>query len=71
MSQVLIIDDEPGIRKLLRLILENQGYSVVTAADGREGLRIFLQDPPELVISDIIMPDMDGIEVIRTFKIPR
>jgi DNA-binding response OmpR family regulator len=68
MSQVLIIDDEPGIRKLLRLILENQGYSVATAADGREGLCIFRQDPPELVISDIIMPDMDGIEVIRTFK---
>lgn len=66
MSQVLIIDDEAGFRKLLRLILERKGYSVETAPDGRVGLQKFRQQPAELVISDIIMPDVDGLELIRS-----
>lgn len=68
MSQVLIIDDEPGICNLLRLILERKGYSVETAADGLEGIQKFNQDPAELVISDIIMPEMDGLKVIQTLR---
>jgi CheY-like chemotaxis protein/nitrogen-specific signal transduction histidine kinase len=68
MSQVLIVDDEAGIRRLMRVILERAGYSVETAVDGQEGLRKFRQAPTDLVISDIIMPDMDGLEVLRTIK---
>jgi CheY-like chemotaxis protein/signal transduction histidine kinase len=68
MSQVLIIDDEAGIRDLLRLILERKGYSVETATDGRVGLQKFRQQPAELVISDIIMPNVDGLELIRSLK---
>jgi DNA-binding response OmpR family regulator len=68
MPQVLIIDDEPGIRKLLSMILRRKGYSVETAADGEEGLRKFGQDPADLIITDIIMPDMDGLQVIQTLR---
>jgi CheY-like chemotaxis protein/signal transduction histidine kinase len=68
MSQVLIVDDEAGIRRLMRVILERAGYSVETAMNGQEGLRKFRRAPTDLVISDIIMPDMDGLEVMRTIK---
>lgn len=68
MAQILIIDDEPQIRSMLRQMLEREGYSVLDAANGREALRHLAQNPVDLVITDLIMPDMEGIETIRNLK---
>jgi diguanylate cyclase (GGDEF)-like protein len=61
-SLVLIVDDEPDIRKVLRLYLEEEGYQIVEAPNGTEALTIFQQLRPSLVLLDILMPDMDGFE---------
>jgi CheY-like chemotaxis protein len=63
-SRVLVIDDSPEIREVLRDTLELQGYDVVLATDGAEGLWLHRQRPADLVITDIFMPEKDGIEII-------
>jgi two-component system NtrC family sensor kinase len=68
MSKILIIDDEEGIRKLLALSLSSDGYEVLTAASGEEGMEIFKRETPPLVLTDIKMPGMDGIEVLNQTK---
>ncbi len=65
-KKILLIDDDEPFRKMLRMVLERSGYSVKEAADGREGLEQFRSDCPDLVITDILMPNMEGIETIRT-----
>jgi CheY-like chemotaxis protein len=62
---ILIIDDDEQIRAVLRLVLEKAGYLVMEASNGREGLRRFRQTPTALVITDLLMPDQDGLEVTR------
>ncbi|HEX9871909.1 MAG TPA: response regulator [Candidatus Tectomicrobia bacterium] len=64
MTSILIIDDDPQIRALLRKTLEKAGYGVIEARDGEEGLRLFRHTPPALVITDLFMPNKDGLEVI-------
>jgi two-component system KDP operon response regulator KdpE len=66
--QILIIEDEPEIRKFLRVTLEQQGYSVAEAITGSDGLRRITTYPPELVILDLGLPDMDGTEIIKTIR---
>jgi two-component system NtrC family sensor kinase len=66
--KVLLIDDDPGIRKVLAIALEDAGYSVVAASDGPTGIRMCREDSPHIVITDIRMPGMDGIEVLRKIK---
>ena len=68
MSTVLVVDDDKTLRVLLRRILEGEGYRVVEAADGNQALGVFRQEQPDLVISDIIMPDRDGIETMIVMK---
>jgi two-component system, NtrC family, sensor kinase len=68
MSNLLIIDDEEGIRKLLALSLESDGYEVSTAASGEEGIEIFKSKSPGIVLTDIKMPGIDGIEVLKRIK---
>ncbi len=68
MAKILIIDDEPGIRKLLSVILEQEGYTVNSACDGRDGLRKYRQDQADLVITDLIMPSSDGLEAIMALR---
>jgi len=68
MAHILVIDDEIAIQKLFRQFLEGEGYSVSSASDGREGLRLIKQKKPDLVITDIMMPEMDGLEVVREIK---
>lgn len=68
MARILIIDDDPSIRSIFKRFLESCDYTVDTAADGREGLRVLAEKESDLVITDIMMPDMDGLEVIRTVK---
>jgi len=64
MERILIIDDEPQIRSMLRLMLERDGYEVVEAPDGIEGIRAYRQKPADLIITDLIMPNKDGIGMI-------
>lgn len=66
--QLLIVEDEPEIRKFLRVTLEQQGYGVVEAISGGEGLKRITTYPPELVILDLGLPDMDGTEIIKTVR---
>lgn len=63
MASILIVDDEEPIRHLLRSILEGEGHQVLEASDGREGLTLYRNTPTDLVITDIMMPQRDGMEV--------
>jgi DNA-binding response OmpR family regulator len=65
---ILVVDDEERLRSLLRTYLTQEGYHVTTAANGREALRVARQEKPDLIILDIMMPEMDGYEFIRTFR---
>ncbi len=66
--KILIVDDDPSIRMLYKEELEDEGYDVVTASSGEEALRLFEEAKPDLVTLDILMPDMDGIQVLRKMK---
>src|SRR5258707_6648243 len=68
MANLLIVDDEKGIRQLLTLVFERAGHHVRTAGGGREALSLFSQEPADLIISDVRMPDMGGIEMLRTAR---
>jgi len=68
MERILIIDDEPQIRSMIRLILEREGYAVMEASDGSEGIRLFRENPTDLIITDLIMPNKDGIGMIIEIK---
>ena len=67
-ARVLVVDDEPGIRTLLREDLRADGHEVVEAASGAEALACFAEQPVDLVLLDIGLPDMDGLEVLRTLR---
>ncbi|HEC97060.1 MAG TPA: response regulator [Nitrospirae bacterium] len=66
--KILIVDDDTSIRMLYKEELEDEGYDVVTASSGEEALRLFEKEAPDLVTLDILMPDMDGIQVLRKMK---
>lgn len=69
MSQtILVVDDEPEIVKLVRAYLEAAGYRVVTAKDGREALVVTRHEKPDLIILDLTMPEMDGLEFTRRLR---
>ena len=68
MARILIIDDESQIRSMLRLMLERVGYEVIEAADGMEGIRQYRDNPADLIITDLIMPNKDGIGMIIELK---
>ena len=68
MAQILIIDDEPQIRSMLKLMLERDGHEVAEAPDGVEGIKIYRQNPADLIITDLIMPNKDGIGMIIDLK---
>lgn len=67
-ADILIIDDDGQMRRLLTRVLHAAGYSVREAEDGRGGIDEFRRQRPMLVISDIVMPDIEGIETIRTLR---
>ena len=64
MACILIIDDDSGFRKMVRFMLEREGYDVVEASDGNEGIETYHQEKVDLVITDIFMPEKEGIETI-------
>ncbi len=67
-SRVLVVDDEPQITRVLRTVLTSQGYQVRTAAEGESALSSFNDWRPELVITDLYMPHMDGVELCRRIR---
>ena len=68
MGSILIVDDEASIRELLRFNLQKEGYVVSEAADGLEALQLIKQQRPDLVLLDLMLPGMDGLEVCRRIK---
>lgn len=68
MSKLLLIDDEEGIRKVFSISLKSDGYDVATAASGQQGIDLFQKEFFPIVLTDIKMPGMDGIEVLRRIK---
>ena len=67
-ARILVIDDDDGVRKLLRRILEQEGYAVEEAPNGEVGVKAFQESPSDLVITDIIMPDKEGISTIMELR---
>jgi anti-anti-sigma factor len=67
-EKILIIDDEKPTLKMFSLFLEVYGFAILTAESGEEGLEVFDRERPEIVLTDIKMPGMDGIEVLREIK---
>ena len=65
---ILCVEDEPEMIDLMRLILGRRGFEVKGAAGGLEGLKMIRQEPPDLVLLDLMMPDMDGWEVYQQMK---
>ncbi|MBR5285117.1 MAG: response regulator transcription factor [Clostridia bacterium] len=65
---ILIIEDDSNIRELLRLYLSQEGYKIETAQDGLEGLRAFRAHEPDLILLDLMMPVMDGTQVIKEVR---
>jgi CheY-like chemotaxis protein len=64
-TSILLIDDDEDVRNLLAAVLRSSGHTVDTAGDGKAGLALYKTRLHELVITDIVMPDMDGLELIR------
>lgn len=69
MADVLVIDDDPDMRELLRVTLEGAGHKVTLASNGREGVERYRAKPTDLVITDLFMPDQEGIETIKQMRI--
>ncbi len=68
-KKILIVEDEPSLSKVLRKRVEQLGFDVVVAVDGREALTKIKSDEPDLVILDIIMPGKNGLEVLRELRV--
>src|ERR1700686_3050128 len=68
LARILVVDDEPDIRFMMRLILEGAGYSVTEARHGAAGLKSVKAGHPDLVTTDVMMPTMDGLELIERLR---
>ena len=66
--KIMVVDDEPAIRDLIVAVLEDEGYEVVAATNGRRALDLLPSERPDLVIMDIMMPEMDGREAFRRLR---
>lgn len=67
-GKILVVDDETKIVDLVRLYLERDDYQVVTAGDGHQAVELFLREKPDLIVLDIMLPGMDGLEVCRAIR---
>jgi len=70
-AKILVVDDDPDVLEAISIILEANGYEVVTARDGLDGLDKLKEEKPDLMILDLLMPRMDGFEVCKELKDPR
>ena len=68
MSLILLIEDDKSLRRALRLGLERSGHEIVEAGNGREGIAAFRAMPADLVVTDLIMPEVEGVETIRGLR---
>lgn len=68
MTTILIVDDEPSIRSLVRDVLELEGHEIIEAPDGPSALEAVAQHNPDLMVLDIMMPGMSGLDVLRTLR---
>ena len=68
MATILIVDDDRHIREVVRFALEQAGHEVAEAENGRVALDLFLARPADIVILDIVMPELDGVEVCKTLR---
>lgn len=68
MAKLLVIDDDAGLLDILRVHLKAAGHDVRTASDAADGIRAILADPPELILSDVGMPYLDGMELLRALR---
>jgi DNA-binding response OmpR family regulator len=66
---VFVVDDEPDVTDLLRTILEVDGFVVETSTDGRDALARVLDDPPDLLVLDLMMPNLDGLELLKLLRL--
>ncbi len=66
--RVLVVDDDPVILKLLQVNFEMEGFDVVTATDGVDGLRAARQERPDVIVSDVMMPGMNGLELVAALS---
>jgi DNA-binding response OmpR family regulator len=67
-GKILVVDDEPRILQILTAYLKREGYSVVTAGDGQKALELFRRERPDLIILDLMLPELDGLEVCRIIR---
>lgn len=68
MAHILVIDDEENVRLLVAAILEQQGHQVTQADNGKTGMAAFRRTPPDLVITDLVMPEQEGVETILELR---
>jgi len=68
LKKVLVVDDEPDTLELVRLVLESGGFKTMLASSGKEALKMIETTKPDIVLLDIMMPDMDGWEIFRKIK---
>jgi DNA-binding response OmpR family regulator len=68
MSKIMIVDDDPNVRELVSVLLQNHGFETCEAIDGRDAMQKITNDNPDLVIIDIMMPNMDGFELCRNLR---
>ncbi len=71
MSKILVVDDEPDVVELVRTILEAEGHDVVTTTEGKRALGLMLTDPPDLLVLDLMMPELDGFQVLKLMRMDR
>lgn len=68
MAQILLVEDDNDVRQLIKQLLEKDGHTVLEAANGKTAVDIYYKEQPDLIITDIVMPEKDGIEVISELK---
>jgi len=67
-AKILVVDDDPNVQRLLSFTLKQEGYEVVIAGDGAEGFRLWAEDPPALVLLDVMLPKLDGYQVAAKIR---
>lgn len=68
MARILVIEDEHEVKEALRMMLEQEGHEVITASNGEEGIQIYARNPTDLIITDLLMPEKDGVETLLELR---